>query len=103
MSRTKRATIAAGFGYAHFGFALIIGIVTVPLLLDRLGTRTWGLWLATGELLAYAAMVDFGVLGVLPWMLAEADGRGDRLAMRRLISNGAATPPKPSSPAGSWR
>lgn len=90
MSRTRRATVAAGFGYAQFGLALIIGIGLVPLMLDRLGTRTWGLWLATGELLSYAGMVDLGVLGVLPWLMAEADGRHDRGAMRRLLSNGVA-------------
>ena len=90
MSRTRRATIAAGFGYAQFGFALIIGIGLVPLLLNRLGMRTWGLWLATGELLSYAGMVELGVLGALPWLMAEADGRHDRGAMRRLLSNGIA-------------
>jgi O-antigen/teichoic acid export membrane protein len=90
VSRTRRATIAAGFGYAQFGLALIIGIGLVPLMLDRIGTRTWGLWLATGELLSYAGMVDLGVLGVLPWLMAEADGRQDRGAMRRLLSNGVA-------------
>jgi O-antigen/teichoic acid export membrane protein len=90
MSRTRRATIAAAFGYAQFGLALIIGIGLVPLMLDRLGTRTWGLWLATGELLAYAGMVDLGVLGVLPWLVAEKDGRRDRDGLRRLISSGVA-------------
>lgn len=90
MSRTRRATVAAGFGYAQFGLALIIGIGLVPLMLSRLGLRTWGLWLATGELLSYAGMVDLGVLGVLPWLMAEADGRHDRGAMRRLLSNGVA-------------
>lgn len=90
MSRTRKAVIAAGFGYAQFGLALIIGIVLVPLMLDRLGARTWGLWLATGELLAYAGMVDLGVLGVLPWLLAEADGKRNRDGMRRLISSGVA-------------
>ena len=90
MSRTRRATIAATFGYAQFGLALIIGIGLVPLILSRLGMRTWGLWLATGELLSYAGMVDLGVLGVLPWLMAEADGRRDRGAMRRLLSNGVA-------------
>lgn len=90
MSRTRRATVAAGFGYAQFGLALIIGIGLVPLMLDRLGLRTWGLWLATGELLSYAGMVDLGVLSVLPWLMAEADGRHDRGAMRRLLSNGVA-------------
>lgn len=90
MSRTKRATIAAGFGYMQFGLSLVIGIALVPLLLDRLGLRTWGLWLATGELLAYAGMVDLGVLGVLPWLMAEADGSRDRAGMRRLVANGVA-------------
>src|SRR5207302_2908229 len=75
---------------AQFGFALIIGIGLVPLILNRLGVRTWGLWLATGELLSYAGMVDLGVLGVLPWLMAEADGRRDRSAMRRLLSNSVA-------------
>src|SRR5207244_3293582 len=60
VSRTRRATIAATFGYAQFGLALIIGIGLVPLILSRLGMRTWGLWLATGELLSYAGMVDLG-------------------------------------------
>ncbi len=35
-------------------------------------------------------MIDLGVLGVLPWMLAEADGKRDRTAMRRLLSDGFA-------------
>lgn len=90
MSRTRRATVAASFGYAQFGLALIVGIGLVPLMLNRIGTRTWGLWLATGELLSYAGMVDLGVLGVLPWLVAEADGRHDRGAMRRLLTNGVA-------------
>lgn len=90
MSRTRRAAIAAAFGYGQFGVSLVVGIVVVPILLDRLGARTWGLWLATGELLAYAGMVDLGVLGVLPWLVAEADGGGDRAAMRRLMSTGVA-------------
>jgi O-antigen/teichoic acid export membrane protein len=90
MSRTRRATIAAAFGYVQFGMSFVVGIVLVPLLLDRLGVRTWGLWLATGELLAYAGMVDLGVLGVLPWLLGEADGSRDRIRMRRLVSNGVA-------------
>ena len=90
MSRTRKATVAAGFGYVQFALALITGIALVPLMLDRLGARTWGLWLATGELLGYAGVVDLGVLGVLPWILAEADGRQDRRSLRKLLSSGVA-------------
>jgi Na+-driven multidrug efflux pump len=50
----------------------------------------YGFWLASGEVLGYAAMADFGLLGTLPWLIAEADGRRDRDGIRRLLSNGAA-------------
>jgi O-antigen/teichoic acid export membrane protein len=88
VSRLKRAAVMAGFGYAQFGLAIATGIVLVPLMLHVLGARDYGLWLASGELVGYAAIVDLGVLGVLPWMLAEADGRGDRPAMRALLTDG---------------
>lgn len=88
MSRIRKAAITAAFTYVQFGLAIVTGIILVPLTLHYLGARSWGLWLATGELLGYAGMTDLGVLGVLPWMIAEADGRGDRLAMRRLVGHG---------------
>jgi hypothetical protein len=72
----------------QYALAIASGLVLVPLTLHYLGARSYGLWLATGELLGYAALADLGVLGVLPWMIAEEDGRGDRVAMRRLLSNG---------------
>lgn len=74
----------------QFGLAFISGIVLVPIILRQVGTQNYGLWLAWGELLAYSAMVDFGVLGVLPWIIAEKDGQNDRQAIRSLITNGLA-------------
>ena len=88
MSRIRKAAWTAGFAYGHYAFAIASGLVLVPLTLRALGTRSWGLWLASGELIGYAAMLDLGVLGVLPWMLAESDGRQDRAAMRRLVGHG---------------
>ena len=88
MSRIRKAAITAAFTYVQFGLAIASGIILVPLTLHYLGARSWGLWLASGELLGYAGMTDLGILGVLPWMIAEADGRGDRMAMRRLVGHG---------------
>jgi O-antigen/teichoic acid export membrane protein len=88
MSRIRKAAITAGFAYGQFALAIATGIVLVPLTLHRVGARPWGLWLASGELLGHAGMVELGVVAVLPWMLAEADGRGDRTAMRQLVGNG---------------
>lgn len=88
MSRTHRASIAAVFAYLQFGLSIVVGIALVPFVLHRIGERLYGYWLASGEVLAYAAMADFGVMGVVPWMIAEADGRRDRVEIRRLISTG---------------
>lgn len=88
MSRIRKAMIAASFGYMQYGLALVTGLVLVPLVLHHVGPRSYGLWLASGELLGYAATADLGVLGVLPWLFAEADGRRDRDLMRRLLANG---------------
>ncbi len=87
MSRTRRASIAASFAYLQFALSIVVGVVLVPFVLHRVGERLYGYWLASGEVLAYAAMADFGVMGVVPWLIAEADGRGDRRAMQRIMSN----------------
>src|SRR5919198_5008198 len=88
MTRARNAAITAAFSYVQYALAIASGFVLVPLTLAHVGARPWGLWLASGEILNYAGMVDLGILAVLPWMLAEADGRGDRDRMRRLVSQG---------------
>lgn len=89
MSRTVRATIATLFGYARFGAAFAIGLALVPFTLHHVGATMYGYWLASGELMAYAALTEFGVLVTLPWLIAEADGRGDRDRIRELVTTGA--------------
>ncbi|HEX8694931.1 MAG TPA: hypothetical protein VF746_21150 [Longimicrobium sp.] len=90
MSRTRRAGISAAFGYLQFGLALVAGIALVPFVLARVGSDAYGVWLAFGEVLAYSALVDLGVLGVLPWLIAEHDGRRDRDGVRALLAAGFA-------------
>jgi O-antigen/teichoic acid export membrane protein len=86
MSRVHRASISAIFAYLQFALSIVVGIVLVPFVLHKVGERIYGYWLASGEVLAYAALADLGVLGVVPWMIAEADGRRDRAAIRSLMS-----------------
>jgi O-antigen/teichoic acid export membrane protein len=86
MSRTHRASIAASFAYLQFALAIVVGVALVPFVLHRVGERLYGYWLASGEVLAYAAMADLGVMGVVPWLIAEADGRGDRRAIQQIMS-----------------
>lgn len=89
MSRTRRAALTAAFSYAQFGFAIVTGVLLVPMILNSVGARAYGLWLASGEILAHAGMIDLGVLGIMPWLVAEADGSNDRERMRRLLTAGA--------------
>ena len=86
MSRTRNALVTAIFTYVNFGLAIVSGIVLVPLILRAVGAHAYGLWLTTAELLAYAGMLDVGVLGILPWLVAQADGRGDVAEIRSLLS-----------------
>jgi O-antigen/teichoic acid export membrane protein len=86
VSRTRRAGITAAFGYAQFALALTSGILLVPFVLSQVRTDLYGVWLAFGEVLAYSSMVDLGVVGVVPWLVAENDGRGDREAMRAVLA-----------------
>jgi len=88
MSRTRKAGTLAIFGYMQFGLSFVSGIVLIPLILKLIGTQSYGLWLACGDLLAYSAMVDLGVLNVLPWIIAEKDGQNDRGAIGKLIGGG---------------
>src|SRR5712664_4968554 len=88
MSRTRKAVILAGFTYAQLGLAMMSGLVLIPFVLSALGQRSYGLWLATGELLAYAGMLDFGVVAMLPWLIAQADGRRDVEQMRAILARG---------------
>ena len=90
MTRVARASVATAFGYLRFGLALVAGLLVVPFVIGELGARVYGFWLASGEVLGYAAMADLGLLATMPWLVAEADGRRDRDAIRRLMSNGAA-------------
>jgi len=90
VSRTVRASIAAGFSYLHVGISVIAGLWLVPFTLHHVGARSYGLWLASGELLAYAGIAELGMLVTLPWLIAQADGQGDRARLRQLVSTGAA-------------
>ena len=90
MSRTARATTTAFFGYIKFAIAIGTGLWLVPFTLHHVGPRLYGFWLASGELLAYASLTEFGVLVTVPWLVAEADGRGDRDGLRALVVRGVA-------------
>jgi hypothetical protein len=89
-SRTGLAIINAGFSYARFAVGLIAGFVVFPLVVQFIGARDYGLWLASGELVGYLFLVDFGVFEVLPWIIAQRDGAQDLRGIAECLMNALA-------------
>ncbi|MGH7282617.1 MAG: lipopolysaccharide biosynthesis protein [Polyangiaceae bacterium] len=89
MSRRKKAVVRALFTYGQSFLGMALGLFVTRVVLHQLGRDLYGLWIASGALLAYAGLADLGVLGVLPWMIADADGRQDPARMKSLMSNSA--------------
>jgi O-antigen/teichoic acid export membrane protein len=90
VTRARKAALTSGFGYLQFASAIVLGLVVTPMVLRQVDARSYGLWLAVGELLGYIALADVGVFAVLPWTIAEAEGRRNRNEIRAFIANGFA-------------
>jgi len=74
MSRTRRFVSSALLGYAYQAAALVTGLWMAPFLLGRLGQHDYGLWLVGLQILTYMALLDFGIVALLPRELAYATG-----------------------------
>jgi O-antigen/teichoic acid export membrane protein len=61
-------------------------LVVIPLSIKMLGVEQYGLWLVVGSLVAWGGLTDLGLAPGLVNVVATAQGRGDRLGMRRAIS-----------------
>jgi O-antigen/teichoic acid export membrane protein len=90
MSRRKKALIATAFNYAQWSLGTVAAFYVTRLVLGALGKDVYGMWLATGAVLGYAALADLGILGVMPWLFAEADGAKDAPKLRSLLLHGLA-------------
>jgi O-antigen/teichoic acid export membrane protein len=75
MSRTNRFLSGIGFGYATQVLTTLVSLWLVPFLLTRVGQHDYGLWLVGTQLLFYLALLDLGVVALLPRETAFATGR----------------------------
>ena len=86
MSRTKRVLGGAGIGYLHQIAVILLGLWLTPFLLRRLGQHEYGLWLVAGQLLGYLALLDLGVLAILPRDVAVLFGQPDKIKAHAEIA-----------------
>ena len=77
MSRTNRFLSGIGFGYASQVLTTLVAFWLTPFLLHRIGQHDYGLWLVGTQLLFYLALLDLGVVALLPRETAFATGRAN--------------------------
>ena len=77
MSRTRRFVSGISFGYASQVLTTLVGLWLVPFLLHRVGQHDYGLWLMGTQLMFYLALLDLGVVALLPRETALITGRVD--------------------------
>ena len=75
MSRTQRFVSGISFGYASQLLTTLVGLWLTPFLLFRVGQHDYGLWLVGTQLMFYLALLDLGVVALLPRETAFATGR----------------------------
>ncbi len=75
MSRTDRLLGGLGFGYFNQALVTLVGLWLTAFLLQRLGQSDYGLWLVGTRILGYLALLDLGVVALLPREAAFATGR----------------------------
>jgi len=74
--RLQRFVSGLGLGYLHTILALVVGLWLTPFLLRQLGTHDYGLWLLASQVLVYLALMDLGVVALVPREVAFAVGQG---------------------------
>src|SRR5689334_23686961 len=86
-SRLRRFATGLGIGYVHTVATIVVGLWLTPFLLRHLGSHDYGLWLLAGQVLVYLALLDLGVVALIPREIAGAVGTaGDvHCKQRRLI------------------
>ena len=68
---------------------IVQGLLLIPLYIYYLGDRLYGFWLATGGILAWISMVDFGASAITLQRCAAAFGRKDFALIVQYFWHGA--------------
>ncbi|MDY3558319.1 oligosaccharide flippase family protein [Gemmata sp. JC673] len=74
MSRASRIARALALGTGFQALVMVVGLVLTPVLLARLGGVCYGEWLIVGQALALLALLDLGIISLLPREVATAVG-----------------------------
>jgi O-antigen/teichoic acid export membrane protein len=68
---------------------MVVPFVTIPLALRHLDAERFGLWMAATSFMAVLSLADGGISNSLVTSVAASEARGDRFAVRQLLTNAA--------------
>lgn len=89
MSRSNRFIAGVCFGYVNQMLVMMIGLWLTPFLLHRIGQKDYGLWLVGTQVMLYLALLDFGIVALLPRETAAATGRADESEVSNVVGKTA--------------
>jgi len=78
-----RGAVATVFS---LGIVTIIGLVIMPLVVNHLGDRLYGVWVLVGTVTGYFAFLDLGLSSAVMRFVSQALGRGDKRKADEWIS-----------------
>ena len=90
-SRLRRFVGGLGLGYIHTIVTVIVGLWLTPYVLRHLGPHDYGLWLLGAQVLIYLALMDLGIVQLVPRDVAIAAGRanGDPSELQAIVGQTA--------------
>lgn len=86
LERYRRIALTTATGALARAVAVIVGLVTVPLVMGYLGREQYGLWTTISTLVAWASLADLGLANGLVNCLSRANGLGDEDAAARYTT-----------------
>ncbi|MCJ8211024.1 MATE family efflux transporter [Mucilaginibacter sp. RS28] len=76
------------FQYGYVITNIINSLILLPFYLHKIDASTLGVWLATGNILAWMTLIDPGVGDVLQQKIGELYGRQDKKEIEKTIGSG---------------
>src|ERR1700753_3677297 len=76
------------FQYGYVITNILNSIILLPFYLKKIDAATLGVWLATGNILAWMTLIDPGVGEVLQQKIAELLGKGHKEEISKTMGSG---------------
>lgn len=86
--RRQAAMVHLIGGYFNIGLTILQGFLLVPLYLQHLGPRLYGLWLASGGVLAWLVVLDMGLGSLMIQRISRSYGQKNARGIGLYFFNG---------------